>query len=55
MVRLQRFLAIADGRTAADAAVAAGYAGQSHLTDEFRRLTGSTPVRFLEDRVRPAP
>jgi AraC-like DNA-binding protein len=27
----------------------AGYASQAHMTDEVRRLTGVTPVRFLED------
>ena len=31
-------------------ALLAGYASQSHMTDEVRRLTGTTPVRFLEDR-----
>lgn len=30
-------------------ALLAGYASQSHMTDEVRRLTGTTPVRFLED------
>jgi hypothetical protein len=28
---------------------AAGYASQAHMSDEVRRLTGLTPVRFLED------
>ena len=33
----------------ADRAYAAGYASQAHMTDEVRRLTGTTPARFLED------
>ncbi|MGY1690770.1 DUF6597 domain-containing transcriptional factor [Geodermatophilus sp. SYSU D01105] len=36
-------------------ALAAGYASQSHMTDEVRRLTGTTPVRFLEDGGPAAP
>jgi methylphosphotriester-DNA--protein-cysteine methyltransferase len=31
--------------------LAAGYASQAHMSDEVRRLTGATPVRFLEDAV----
>jgi transcriptional regulator GlxA family with amidase domain len=31
-------------------ALAAGYANQAHMSDEVRRLTGATPVRFLETR-----
>jgi methylphosphotriester-DNA--protein-cysteine methyltransferase len=30
-------------------AFAAGYASQAHMSDEVRRLTGTTPVRFLKD------
>lgn len=33
----------------AERAVTAGYASQSHMSDEVHRLTGLTPVRFLED------
>jgi len=33
----------------AERAVLAGYASQAHMSDEVRRLTGLTPVRFLED------
>ncbi|WP_129788249.1 DUF6597 domain-containing transcriptional factor [Promicromonospora panici] len=33
----------------AERAAAAGYASQAHMSDEVRRLTGLTPVRFLED------
>ncbi|GAB2479579.1 helix-turn-helix domain-containing protein [Jatrophihabitans fulvus] len=36
-------------------ALRAGYAGQAHMNDEVRRLTGVTPVRFLEDRGSAAP
>ncbi|SHF78642.1 Helix-turn-helix domain-containing protein [Jatrophihabitans endophyticus] len=49
VARLQRLtrLAVPD---LADRARDAGYAGQSHMSDEVRRLTGLTAVRFLEDR-----
>jgi AraC-like DNA-binding protein len=30
-------------------ALLAGYASQAHMTEEVRRLTGTTPVRFLKD------
>lgn len=48
VARLRRLIA---GRedSLAERAYAAGYAGQAHMTDEVRRLTGLTPVRFLED------
>lgn len=53
VVRLQSFIRSSDPRRdLADAAVAAGYASQSHLNDEFRALTSMTPVRFMEDRVK---
>lgn len=48
VARLRRLIAVR-GDTLADRAYAAGYAGQAHMTDEVRRLTGLTPVRFLED------
>ncbi|WP_280461031.1 DUF6597 domain-containing transcriptional factor [Nocardia carnea] len=48
VARLRRLVA-ADGESLADRAYAAGYAGQAHMTDEVRHLTGLTPVRFLED------
>ncbi|MFD7023528.1 DUF6597 domain-containing transcriptional factor [Promicromonospora sukumoe] len=38
-------------RTLADRAAASGYASQAHMSDEVRRLTGLTPVRFLEDAM----
>ncbi|MBS1888397.1 MAG: helix-turn-helix domain-containing protein [Actinobacteria bacterium] len=48
VARLRRLVALADGPLARRA-LEAGYAGQAHMSDEVRRLTGMTPVRFLED------
>jgi methylphosphotriester-DNA--protein-cysteine methyltransferase len=48
VARLRRLVAAADASLAARA-FAAGYASQAHMSDEVRRLTGLTPVRFLED------
>jgi AraC-like DNA-binding protein len=48
VVRLRRLVALAD-ESLARRALEAGYASQAHMTDEVRRLTGLTPVRFLED------
>ncbi|MFI1486671.1 helix-turn-helix domain-containing protein [Streptomyces sp. NPDC020747] len=52
VARLRRLIG-ADGEaptmSLADQALAAGYASQAHMTDEVHRLTGVTPVRFLED------
>jgi methylphosphotriester-DNA--protein-cysteine methyltransferase len=48
VARLRRLVALADEPLAARA-FAAGYASQAHMSDEVRRLTGLTPVRFLED------
>lgn len=48
VARLRRLVAIADQSLAARA-FAAGYAGQAHMSEEVRRLTGTTPVRFLKD------
>jgi len=50
VARLRRLVALGDGALAARA-LDAGYASQAHMTDEVRRLTGTTPVRFLEDAV----
>lgn len=44
-----RSLVVLNGQPLARWALEAGYAGQAHMTDEVRRLTGLTPVRFLED------
>jgi len=48
VARLRRLVALRDEPLAARA-FAAGYASQAHMSDEVRRLTGTTPVRFLED------
>lgn len=53
VARLQRFAASGPADLAT-AAVEAGYASQSHLGDEVRALTSTTPVRFLEERGRRA-
>jgi AraC-like DNA-binding protein len=46
--RLRRFVAIHDD-SLASRALEAGYASQAHMSEEIRRLTGMTPVRFLKD------
>jgi methylphosphotriester-DNA--protein-cysteine methyltransferase len=48
VARLRRLIALPDEPLAARA-FDAGYASQAHMNDEVRRLTGLTPVRFLED------
>jgi methylphosphotriester-DNA--protein-cysteine methyltransferase len=48
VARLRRLVKLGDDSLAARA-IAAGYANQAHMSDEVRRLTGTTPVRFLED------
>jgi methylphosphotriester-DNA--protein-cysteine methyltransferase len=48
VARLRRLVALR-GQPLAWRALEAGYASQAHMTDEVRRLTGLTPVRFLED------
>jgi len=48
VARLRRLIAL-EGEELAVRAVLAGYASQAHMTEEVRRLTGSTPVRFLKD------
>ncbi|HEY2056181.1 MAG TPA: DUF6597 domain-containing transcriptional factor [Solirubrobacterales bacterium] len=48
VVRLHRLVAL-PGQPLARRALEAGYASQAHMSDEVRRLTGLTPVRFLED------
>ncbi|MGH2825246.1 MAG: DUF6597 domain-containing transcriptional factor [Thermoleophilaceae bacterium] len=48
VARLRRLVALAD-ESLASRALDAGYASQAHMSDEVRRLTGLTPVRFLED------
>jgi AraC-like DNA-binding protein len=53
VARLRRLVAVRE-RSLALRALAAGFASQAHMSDEIRRLTGLTAVRFLEDRL-PAP
>jgi AraC-like DNA-binding protein len=48
VARLRRLVAATD-ESLASRAFEAGYASQAHMSDEVRRLTGLTPVRFLED------
>jgi AraC-like DNA-binding protein len=48
VARLRRLTAL-DGEELAVRAVLAGYASQAHMSEEVRRLTGLTPVRFLKD------
>ena len=48
VARLRRLMALDDEELAVRA-VLAGYASQAHMTEEVRRLTGCTPVRFLKD------
>lgn len=47
VLRLRR-LAVPSTASLAERAIAAGYVSQAHMSDEVRRLTGRTPVRFLE-------
>lgn len=47
VARLRRLRALSG--PLADRALAAGYASQAHMTEEVRRLTGRSPVRFLKD------
>ncbi len=52
VARLRRLIALSSRPTPlplAERAAAAGYASQSHMSDDVRRLTGLAPVRFLED------
>jgi len=48
VARLRRLIALPD-RSLASRALRAGYASQAHMSEEVRRLTGLTPVRFLKD------
>ncbi len=52
VARLRRLIGLSTGQAPpplAERAATAGYASQAHMSDEVRRLTGLTPVRFLED------
>ncbi|HEX3622093.1 MAG TPA: helix-turn-helix domain-containing protein [Acidimicrobiales bacterium] len=50
VARLRRLVALG-GRPLARRALEAGYASQAHMNEEVRRLTGTTPVRYLKDAV----
>jgi methylphosphotriester-DNA--protein-cysteine methyltransferase len=51
VARLQNLTRLTDP-SLASRAFEAGYASQAHMNEEVRRLTGTTPVRFLKDMVR---
>ena len=47
VARVQRLLEITAGGVAlADAALAAGFADQAHMSNEFKRLVGMSPAKF---------
>jgi AraC-like DNA-binding protein len=48
VARLRRLVATTDD-SLSSRAFTAGYASQAHMSQEVRRLTGTTPVRFLKD------
>ena len=48
VARLRRLVAL-QGSPLAVRAIDAGYASQAHMNEDVRRLTGTTPVRFLKD------
>lgn len=50
-VRIRKACALLDrGETIAEAALAAGYADQSHMTKRFRRFLGITPRQYVTER-----
>ena len=50
VARLRRLVALTDDELVTRA-FEAGYASQAHMNEEVRRLTGTTPVRFLKDAM----
>lgn len=42
---------LSDGAGIAEAALAAGFSDQSHLTYHFKRVVGTTPGRFVRDNL----
>jgi AraC-like DNA-binding protein len=48
VLRLRRLVGLR-AASLAERALDAGYADQAHMTEDVRRLTGLTPVRFLKD------
>jgi AraC-like DNA-binding protein len=57
VLRFQRFSRLVAGEemSLAEAALAAGYADQAHLTHECRRLSGRTPARIQAEARTPSP
>jgi AraC-like DNA-binding protein len=52
LIRFNRALQLLEsGDKPADVAYRCGYADQPHLTREFRRFAGTTPVAFLQDAL----
>jgi AraC-like DNA-binding protein len=47
VLRFQRFLVSAPGRSLASAAAIAGYLDQPHMSREIRELSGATPAQLL--------
>ncbi len=50
VARLRRLVALAED-SLVSRALEDGYASQAHMNEEVRRLTGTTPVRFLKDAL----
>lgn len=46
---------LCNGRSIAEAAAEVGFCDQSHLTRHFKRLTGLTPARFVQEEARRVP
>jgi AraC-like DNA-binding protein len=56
IMRIQQALRIAHARPPgrlAELAAAAGYADQSHMTRDFRQITGFTPAAYFADHAEP--
>lgn len=51
VARLRRLVTLSSEDSLAARAIYAGYANQAHMSVEVLRLTGMTPVRFLEDAI----
>jgi AraC-like DNA-binding protein len=54
LLRFERARDLAGTMPWGELAFACGFADQSHLIAEFRRITGRTPETFLQDTVAPA-
>lgn len=49
-VRLASHLLATTGRPLVEVALESGFASQSHMTAQFRRLLGTTPARYRQDQ-----